>query len=224
MILDFRFWILDWGQTERRNGSRRLALGTGNPLAGAVNFSAPHKRACSAISARAWRARTLRCLRNTAPSLASRACLRTLSAYWRSAVRTSAERLRRRADFSVSASRSFAVASSMAIVFIRRIISALSDCAQGLRSILLANIEGNQLVSCFIPSSKTSAVRFRHSRGNGNPGEGQRASFQRRLVSSGGGDGTWIPACAGMTKTGRLFFNESLRQDTRSLQADSYTA
>ena len=117
-----------------------LRAALGNPLAGAVDFPSPHKRACSAISARAWRARRLRCLLNTAPSLASRACLRTLSAYWRSAVRTSAARLRRRDDVSVSASSSFAVASSIAIVFIRRIISALLDCAQGLRSVLLAKV------------------------------------------------------------------------------------
>jgi hypothetical protein len=36
----------------------------------------------------------------------------------------------------------------------------------------LANIEGNQLVFCFKTSLTTSAVRFRHSRENGNPGEG----------------------------------------------------
>jgi hypothetical protein len=87
------------------------------------------------MSTRAWRVRRLRCLRKTTPSLASLARLRTLSAYWRSAVRTSAARLRRRDDVSVSASRSFEVASSIAIVFIRRIISAILDCAQGLRSI-----------------------------------------------------------------------------------------
>jgi hypothetical protein len=107
----------------------------GNPLARAVDFPSPHKRACSAISARASRVRRLRCLRKTTPSLASLARLRTLSAYWRSAVRTSAARLRCRDDVSVSASRSFEVASSIAIVFIRRIISAILDCAQGLRSI-----------------------------------------------------------------------------------------
>jgi len=116
----------------------RLRSALGNPLARAVDFPSPHKRACSAISARASRARRLRCLRNTAPSLASLACLRTLSAYWRSAVRTSAARLRRRDDVSVSASRSFAVASSIAIVFMRWIIAALLDCAQGLRTVPLA--------------------------------------------------------------------------------------
>jgi hypothetical protein len=39
-------------------------------------------------------------------------------------------RLRRRDDFSVSSSSSFAVASSMAIVFMRRIISATSARTQ----------------------------------------------------------------------------------------------
>jgi len=117
----------------------RAALG--NPLTRAVDFPSPHRRACSAISARAWRATRLRCLRNAALSLASRACLRTLSAYWRSAVRTSAARLRRRDDISVSASSSFAVASSIAIVFIERIISALLDCAQGYHSVPLAKAD-----------------------------------------------------------------------------------
>ena len=118
-----------------------LRAALGDPLAGAVDFPSRHKRACSAISARAWRASSLRCLRNAAPSLASRVCLRTLSAYWRSAVRTSAARLRRRDDVSVSASRSFEVASSIAIVFIPRIIAALLDCAQGLRSFRLAKAD-----------------------------------------------------------------------------------
>ena len=118
-----------------------LRAALGNSLAGAVDFPSPHKRDCSAINARPWRARRLRCLRNTAPSLASRACLRTLSAYWRSAVRTSAARLRRRDDVPVSASRSLAVASSIAIVFMDRIISALLDCAQGLHSVILAKAE-----------------------------------------------------------------------------------
>jgi hypothetical protein len=125
-----------------------LRAALGNPLAGAVDFPSPHKRACSAISARAWRARRLQCFRYTAPSLASLACLRTISAYWRSAVRTSAVRLLRRDDASVSASRSLAVASSIAIVFMRRIISALLDCAQGFGSVPSANIGGDQLVPC----------------------------------------------------------------------------
>jgi hypothetical protein len=80
-------------------------------------------------------------LRNTAPSLASRACLRTLSAYWRSAVRTSAARLRRRDDVAVSASRSFEVASSIAIVFMSAIISALLACAQDFGSVPLAKAD-----------------------------------------------------------------------------------
>ena len=104
----------------------------GNPLAGSVDFSAPHERACSAIRARAWRARSLRCFRNTAPSLASVLRRRWVSAYWRNAVRTSAARLWRRADVSLSSSSSFEVASSMAILFMRRIIAAVCDYAQGL--------------------------------------------------------------------------------------------
>jgi hypothetical protein len=107
----------------------------GNPFAGAIDFPPPRERACSVMSARAWRARRLRCLRNTSPSLASVSRRRWRSAYWRNAVRTSDVRLRRRDDVSVSSSRSFEVASSMAIVFIRQIISAVSDCAQGLGSV-----------------------------------------------------------------------------------------
>ena len=103
-----------------------------NPLVRSVNLASPHERACSEISTRACRARCLRCFRKIAPSLASVARLRSLSAYWRSAARTSALRLRRRADFSVSSSRSFEVASSIAIVFMRGIISAMLDCAQAL--------------------------------------------------------------------------------------------
>ena len=118
-----------------------LRAAFGNALAGAVDFPSPHRRACSAITVRAWCARSLRRLRNTAPSLPSRACRRTLSAYWRNAVRSSAARLRRRGDDSVSASRSFAVASSIAIVFIHRIISALLDRAQGFRPVPLAKAD-----------------------------------------------------------------------------------
>ena len=188
----------------------RLRATLGDALAGAVDFPSPHERACPAITARAWRARRLRCLRNTAPSLASRACLRTLSAYWRSAVRTSAARLRRRDDVSVSASRSFEVASSIAIVFIVWIISALLYRAQGFSSVPLANIEGNQLVSCFITSSTASAFRFRHSRAGGNAGEGQRPSYRRRPVSRADGDRTWITAFAGMTEKTPLFFSTDI--------------
>lgn len=97
----------------------------GNPLPRSINFPAPHERACSVMSARAWRARSLRCFRNTVPSLASVLRRRWVSAYWRNAVRTSATRLWRRAEVSVSSSKSFEVASSMAILFMRRIISAV---------------------------------------------------------------------------------------------------
>ena len=103
----------------------------GNSLARSVNLASPHEGACSEMSSRACRARRLRCFRKIAPSLVSVARLRSLSAYWRSAARTSAARLRRRDDVSLSLSRSFAVASSMAIVFIRGIIAAVSDHAQG---------------------------------------------------------------------------------------------
>lgn len=105
----------------------------GNSLARSIDLTSPHDRACSEMSIRAWRARCLRCFRKIAPSLASVVRLRSLSAYWRSAARTSAVRLRRRDDFSVSSSKSFEVASSIAIVFIGKIISAVLDYAQGLR-------------------------------------------------------------------------------------------
>ena len=112
----------------------RLCSTLRNPLARSVDLPAPHERACSVMSTRAWRARRLRCLRNTSPSLASVSRRRWVFAYWRNAVRTSAARLRRRGDVSVSSSRSFEVASSMAILFMRRIISADLDYAQGLCS------------------------------------------------------------------------------------------
>mgnify|MGYP007044106816 FL=1 len=96
----------------------RFPATLGHPLAGMINLPASHERACSEMRARAWRASRRRCLRNTAPSFASVSRLRALSAYWRKAARTNAERLRRREDVSVSLSRSFRVASSMAIVFI----------------------------------------------------------------------------------------------------------
>ena len=98
-------------------------------LAGSVNLSAPHERACSATSARAWRVMRLRCLRKIAPSLDSFSSRRARAAYWRNAARTKAERLRRRADVSASSSKSFEVASSMAMVFIREIISGVGDYA-----------------------------------------------------------------------------------------------
>jgi hypothetical protein len=106
-----------------------------NPFTGSVNLASPHERACSDISTRAWRARCFRCFRKIVPSLSSLARRRSLSAYWRRAVRTSAARLRRRDDVSVSSSKSFEVASSIAIRFMRRIISAVLDCAQGLGSV-----------------------------------------------------------------------------------------
>jgi hypothetical protein len=106
-----------------------------NPFTGSVDLASPHERACSDISTRAWRARCFRCFRKIVPSLASLARRRSLSAYWRRAVRTSAARLRRRDDVSVSSSKSFEVASSIAIRFMRRIISAVLECAQGLGSV-----------------------------------------------------------------------------------------
>jgi len=109
----------------------------GDPFACAIDFPAPHERACSVMSTRTWRARRLRCLRNTSPSLASVSRRRWRSAYWRNAVRTSAARLWRRDDVSVSSSRSFEVASSIAIFFIPTIISAVLDCAQGWGSVLI---------------------------------------------------------------------------------------
>jgi len=113
----------------------------GNPLACAVNLASPHGRACSDMSTRACRARRLRCFRKIALSLASVARLRSLSAYWRSAARTSDLRLRRREDVSVSLSKSFEVASSMAIVFMLRIISAILDGAQALRFVPLSRAD-----------------------------------------------------------------------------------
>ena len=115
------------GDKGSRYDNVKTGLGStlGNPLASSVNFSAPHERACSEMRARVWRARSLRCFRNTAPSLASVLRRRWVSAYWRNAVRTSAARLWRRADVSVSSSKSFEVASSMAILFMRRIIAAV---------------------------------------------------------------------------------------------------
>jgi len=106
----------------------------GNPLACSVDLASPHERACSAMSTRACRARRLRCFRKIAPSLTSVARLRSRSTYWRRAARTSAVRLRRRRDdLSASSSRSFEVASSIAIFFMLKSISAMSDCAQALR-------------------------------------------------------------------------------------------
>lgn len=113
----------------------------GNPLACAVNLASPHGRVCSDMSTRACRARRLRCLRKIAPSLASVVRLRSLAAYWRSAARTSAPRLRRRNDVSLSLSRSFEVASSIAIVFIGKSISAMLHGPQALRFVPLSRAD-----------------------------------------------------------------------------------
>jgi hypothetical protein len=123
-----------------------LCSALGNPFACAIDFSPSHERACSVMSTRACRARRLRCLRNTSPSLASVSRRRWVSAYWRNAARTSAARLRRRDDVSVSSSKSFEVASSIAILFIQRIISAVLDCAQGLGSVLPTR--ANKVIRC----------------------------------------------------------------------------
>ena len=98
----------------------RLSAALGDSLAGAVDLASLHDRACSEMSARAWRASRLRCLRKTAPSFASIWRRRSRSAYSRSAVRTRADRPRSLEEALVSSSRSFKVASSIvtAIVFI----------------------------------------------------------------------------------------------------------
>lgn len=108
----------------------RFCSALGYPFTGPVNLSSSHERACSETRARFWSAIRFRCLRKIAASLASVVCLRSLSAYWRSAARTSAVRLRRRDDDWVNLSRSFDVASSIAIVFIGGIISAVLLRAQ----------------------------------------------------------------------------------------------
>jgi hypothetical protein len=130
---DYRRDILVFGNKGSRHDDvkTRLSAALGNPLARSVDLAAPHERACSEISTRAWRASRLRCCRKIAPSLVSLARLRSFSAYWRSAARTSAARLRGRAEVSLNLSRSFEVASSMAIVFIVRIIAAVLDSTQG---------------------------------------------------------------------------------------------
>jgi len=120
------------------NVRTRLCATLGNPLASSVDLATPHERDCSAISARASRARRLRCLRNKVPSLDSLFRLRSLSAYWRSAVRTSAVRFLRLDEVSVSSSRSLEVASSIAIVFMHRSISASLHGAQAFRFVALA--------------------------------------------------------------------------------------
>ncbi len=106
-----------------------------NSFACTVDFPAPHERACSEMSARAWRARRLRFLRNTAPSFESLSLRRSRAAYWRNAVRSNAARLFRRAEPWANSSSSFTVASSTAMVFIWESISVLGDSAQGLRDL-----------------------------------------------------------------------------------------
>ena len=101
-----------------------------NAFTRSVDLASRHERACSAISARAWRARRFRCFRKIAPSLASVARFRAFSAYWRNAARTSAPRLLCRGKVSASSSRSLSVASSIAIVFMRSIIAIILHCAQ----------------------------------------------------------------------------------------------
>ena len=116
-------------------------------FARSVDLASRHERACSAISARAWRARRLRCFRKIAPSLASVARFRAFSAYWRNAARTSAPRLLCRGKVSASSSRSFSVASSIAIVFMPLIIAIVLHHAQDSRSVPLARSRrrcGNQ--------------------------------------------------------------------------------
>jgi hypothetical protein len=104
----------------------RLVSALRNPLSRSINLASPHERACSEMSARAWRASRLRCFRKIAPSLTSVARLRSFSAYRRGAARTSAVRLRRRRDErSASLFKSFEVFSSMTIFFMRRIIPAI---------------------------------------------------------------------------------------------------
>jgi hypothetical protein len=121
-----------------------LRSALGNPLACPVDLASPHERACSEMSTRACRASRLRCFRNIAPSLASVARLRSRSTYWRRAARTIAVRLRRRRDdLSASSSRSFEVASSIAIFFMRQIISAILVFAQGW---------------CFVPLARADKV------------------------------------------------------------------
>lgn len=115
------------------------------PFTGPVNLSSSHGRACSETRARFCSASRFRCLRNIAASLASIVCLRSLWAYWRSAARTSAVRLRRRDDDSVNLSRSFNVASSIAMVFIVGIISAVSHRAQHSASDLLSRATDKML-------------------------------------------------------------------------------
>ncbi len=131
---DHRRHSFVFGDKGSRYDDVKAGLGStfGNPFARSVDLASPHERACSAINARASRASRLRCLRNKAASLDSLFRLRSPSAYWRRAARTRAVRFLCLDEFSASSSRSFEVASSMAIFFIQAIIAAVSDCAQGL--------------------------------------------------------------------------------------------
>jgi hypothetical protein len=108
-----------------------------NAFTRSIDLASRHERACSAISARAWRARRLRCFRKIAPSLDSVARFRAFSAYWRNAARTSAPRLLCRGKVSASSSRSFNVASSIAIVFMPTIIAIVLHRAQDSGSVSL---------------------------------------------------------------------------------------
>ena len=105
----------------------RLPAAFGDPLTCAVDLASPHDRPCSEMSMRAWRSRRLRCFRNTSPSFASSSRRRSRSANSRSALRTSADRLRTCEEAPVNSSRSFKVASSIdtAIVFILYIVSTI---------------------------------------------------------------------------------------------------
>jgi hypothetical protein len=118
---DYGRYILVFGNkgSGYDNVKARLRSTFGDSLARSVDFSSPHERACSAIKARASRASRLRCLRNKAPSLALIFCLRSLSAYWRKAVRTRAVGLLCLDDVWANSSSSFEVASSIAIFFMQ---------------------------------------------------------------------------------------------------------
>lgn len=119
---DYRRYIFMFGDKGTRydNVITRFRAALGNPLTRTIDFSSPQERACSAISARAWRASRLRCLRNNSPSFASLSLRLFPSAYWRRAARKSAALLRRRDDVSANSSKSFRVASSMVMVFMER--------------------------------------------------------------------------------------------------------
>ena len=110
----------------------RLCATLRNPLAAAIDFAAFHGRACCATSARAWRARRLRCLRRISPSCASTCRFRSRSTNSRSATRTRAERFRRRGCGPVNSSSRWSVASSIeiAIVFILKYYQEAAEHAR----------------------------------------------------------------------------------------------